>query len=72
MPQKTDRSSRIRAEALFKRREQQKAEAPVAMAEYRAAQNAALERMGELRQLRLARERRAEQRSAVRRGGDTA
>ena len=56
MPQKTDRSSRTRAEALFKRREQQKADAPIAMAEYRAAQQAALDRMHELRQLRLARE----------------
>lgn len=57
MPQKLDSSNRARAEALFKRREQQKADAPVAMAEYRAAQRAALERMHELRRLRLARER---------------
>jgi hypothetical protein len=54
MPLKTDDASR--AEALFRRREQQKADAPVAMAEYRAAQEAALERMRELRRLRLARE----------------
>lgn len=56
MPHKTDEASRARAEALFKRREQQKADAPIAMAEYRAAQEAALERMHELRKLRLARE----------------
>ncbi len=56
MPHKTDDPARARAEALFKRREQQKADAPIAMAEYRAAQQAALERMRELRQLRLARD----------------
>ena len=55
MPQKIDDRSHARAEALFKRREQQKADAPVAMAEYRAAQQAALERMHELRRMRLAR-----------------
>jgi hypothetical protein len=55
MPQKTDRATRVRAEALFRQREQQKADAPVAMAEYRAAQQAALTRMQELRRLRLAR-----------------
>jgi hypothetical protein len=57
MPQKTDDSTRTRAEAIFRRREQQRADAPVAMAEYRAAQEAALERMRELRRQRLARER---------------
>ena len=56
MPQTTHTPSRTRAEALFKRRAEQKADAPVAMAEYRAAQEAALERMRELRQLRLARD----------------
>jgi hypothetical protein len=58
MPQRSEdaANARARAEALFKRREQKKAEAPVAMAEYRAAQQAALERMHELRRLRLARE----------------
>lgn len=56
MPQKTDQAARNRAESIFKRREQQKADAPVAMAEYRAAQEAALERMRELRRQRLARE----------------
>jgi hypothetical protein len=56
MPQYSNDGSRTRAEALFKRREQQKAEAPVATAEYRAAQRAALERMHELKRLRLARD----------------
>ncbi len=56
MPRKTDDASHARAEALFKRREEQKADAPRAMAEYRAAQRAALDRMHELRRLRLARE----------------
>jgi hypothetical protein len=56
MQQKSDEASRVRAEALFRRREQQKADAPVAMAEYRAKQQAALQRMHELRRLRLARE----------------
>ncbi len=65
---KTHDSSSARAEALFKRREQQKADAPVAMAEYRAAQQAALDRMHELRRLRLARERDAKQRTPVGRG----
>jgi hypothetical protein len=56
MHPKSDAASHARAEALFKRREQQKADAPVAMAEYRAKQQAALQRMHELRRLRLARE----------------
>ncbi len=56
MPRQSDDAPRAHAEALFKRREEQKADAPVAMAEYRAAQQAALERMHELRRLRLARE----------------
>ncbi len=56
MPQHSDDTARARAEALFKRREKQKAEAPAAMAEYRAAQQTALERMHELRRLRLARD----------------
>jgi hypothetical protein len=56
MQPKSDEQSRARAEALFKRREQQKADAPIAMAEYRAKQEASLRRMHELRRLRLARE----------------
>jgi hypothetical protein len=42
--------------ALAERRAQQQADAPKAMAEYRAAQRAALDRMQELRAMRLARE----------------
>lgn len=58
MPHDNGNSARARAEALFKRREEQRADAPVAMAEYRAAQQVALDRMHELRRLRLAREAR--------------
>jgi hypothetical protein len=42
-----------RREALLKAREEQQADAPKAMAEYRAAQQAAMDRMRELRTLRL-------------------
>jgi hypothetical protein len=56
MPQNDPTAARSRAEALFKRRQEQKADAPVAMAEYRAAERAKYERMRELRELRLARE----------------
>ena len=45
-----------RAERLFKAREQQKADAPQAMAEYHAAIERTRERTRELRQQRLARE----------------
>jgi hypothetical protein len=51
-----DDNSQAKRIALLKRREEQQADAPKAMAEYRAAQRAALERMHELRALRLARE----------------
>ena len=57
MPVQSADFSRARAEALFKPRDQQKADRAVAMAEYRAAQQVALERMHELRRLRLARDR---------------
>ena len=59
-PPKSDDITRARAEAAFKERDQQKADAPAAMAEYRAAQQAALDRMHELRRLRLAREAQGE------------
>ena len=52
MSQQSDDASRARAEALFKQRERQKADA---MADYRDAQRAAFERMT-LRRLRLARD----------------
>jgi hypothetical protein len=42
--------------AFLKRREEQRADAPKAMAEYRAAQQAAIDRMPQLRAQRLARE----------------
>jgi hypothetical protein len=54
MPTKTV-DQNARAERLFKTREQQKADAPVAMAEYRAAQQATWDRMHQLRRMRLAR-----------------
>ena len=47
-----------RAERLFKTREQQKADAPQAMAEYHAAIQHTRDRTQELRRLRLARETR--------------
>jgi hypothetical protein len=53
--------------ALMKRREEQQADAPKAMAEYRAKQRAAIERMHQLRALRLARE--AEAAKSKRRSG---
>jgi hypothetical protein len=53
--QKTDDSARARAEALFRRRERRNSSESSAMAEYRAAQEAAFARMQELRRLRLAR-----------------
>lgn len=62
MPHKTDPISRARAEALFKRRQEQAADAPKAMAEYRAAERAKYERMQQLKTLRLAHE--AEMRDA--------
>jgi len=43
-------------EALLKKRMEQQADAPKAMAEYRAAQQAALDRIPRLRALRLARD----------------
>jgi hypothetical protein len=49
-------AARARAEALFKRRQEPVAEAPTAMAEYRATEQARYERMRELRALRLARD----------------
>ena len=52
--------ARARTEAMFNRRQRQKvdaSDAAVAPAEYHAAHEAALKRMRELRQMRLARER---------------
>ena len=53
LPTKTPLDKR---EALLKRRMEQEADAPKAMAEYRAAQQAALDRIPRLRAMRLARE----------------
>jgi len=54
MPQ--HETERARAERLFKTREQQKADAPKATADYYAAQQAMRDRTEKLRQLRLARD----------------
>ena len=53
-----------RAERLFKAREQQKADAPQAMAEYHAAIERVRTRTDELRRQRLARETRKESKQA--------
>jgi hypothetical protein len=47
--------NRVRAERQFKAREQQKADAPKAWADYQAAQQKIRDRTRELRELRLAR-----------------
>jgi hypothetical protein len=49
-------ADRARAERLFKTREQQKADAPKATADYYGAQQAVRDRTQELRRLRLARD----------------
>ena len=54
MPQQPE--NKDRAERLFKAREQQKADAPKAMAEYHADIQHTRERTSELRRQRLARE----------------
>jgi hypothetical protein len=54
MPQ--HENERARAERLFRTREQQKADAPKALAEYYAAQQTIGDRTEKLRQVRLARD----------------
>ena len=54
-----DHESQAKRAALLKRRQEQAEDAPKAMAEYRAAQRAALDRMHQLRAMRLAREAQA-------------
>ena len=61
MPQQ---ETQDRAERLFKAREQQKADAPKAMAEYNAAIQRMRGRTDELRRQRLAREARTTQKQA--------
>ena len=51
-----EKMDRARAERLFKAREDRKADAPKAIADYYAAEQRVRERTQELRQLRLARE----------------
>ena len=55
MPQH-ENTDRARAERLFKTREQQKADAPKATADYYAAEQALRDRTQELKRLRLARD----------------
>jgi hypothetical protein len=55
MPKK-DGKSRARAEAMFKIREQQRADAPVAVREYRQVEQKARDQLRRLREARLARE----------------
>lgn len=50
-----NRTATERAEATFKAREELKADRPIAVAEYRAAQDAVLEKTRRLRAERLAR-----------------
>jgi hypothetical protein len=52
---KHETEDRARAERLFKAREQQKADAPKATADYYAAEQALREQTQKLRRLRLAR-----------------
>ena len=61
---KQDNAKHERAERLFKTREERKADAPKATAEYYAAQQKLLARTRELRQLRLQREAQMKSRSA--------
>jgi hypothetical protein len=55
MPDNT-KADRTRAEAIFKAREERRADAPQATQDYRAKQDAILERTKRLRQERLTRE----------------
>lgn len=62
MPENHDREL-ARAEARFKSKQARDADAPKAVQEYRAAQKAALARMHQLRELRLAREAKKKRRA---------
>jgi hypothetical protein len=53
---KHENANRARAERLFKSREQQKADAPKAITDYHAAEQALRDRTAELRRLRLVRD----------------
>jgi hypothetical protein len=59
MPNSTE-IDRARAQRIVRRREELKADAPKALHDYYAAQNAILERTRKLREERLAREAKAE------------
>jgi len=54
--ERTDAQLKARADKLFKIKEAQRLDAPQAMAEYRAAEDAARRRTAELRAERIARE----------------
>lgn len=49
---RTDEAARTRAEMIFKKKEEQAKDAPLAMADYKAAQRKRLENMLRLRKLR--------------------
>jgi len=52
---KTNQASRARAEALFKAREVQRADTPIAVREYRRSEQNARDQLHRLREARLAR-----------------
>jgi hypothetical protein len=54
--QHSTQTERIRAERIFRRREERKADVPKAVSEYYAAQQRIIERTRKLREERLARE----------------
>jgi hypothetical protein len=56
------KEARRRAEERFRTRTEQKGDAPRAVREYYAAEQAAIDRMGVLREQRLERERKAQSR----------
>jgi len=62
---KHDSVDRARLERIFKAREERKADAPKAMAEYYAAQQKIIDRTRELRRLRLARDAMEQKKAAA-------
>jgi hypothetical protein len=56
IPELTAKELQAQAAARLKRREEQQADAPIAMRQYREAEQAVLDRMAQLRAERLARE----------------
>jgi len=50
---RVDKKARARAEMIFRNKQEQQKDAPLAMADYKAAQDRALQNMLRLRKLRL-------------------